>query len=260
MPSRLDINDFVINSSGEIFAGTADGIFRSSDNGDNWIERNNGLTNTSIKTLAINSLDYIFAGTFYNAFIFRSTDDGDNWKSTNNGIPASFVNALAINSNNIIFAGTWNFGIFYSINYGNNWTNINNGLSNVQIHSLAINSSNIIFAGSHGDGVFQLKFFETDITFEIDSGIMPGRYALTQNYPNPFNPSTKINFSLPRVSCVNLSVYNLLGQKVETLIKKEMVAGNYNVTWDGIDVASGIYFYRLESNGFVETKKMLLLK
>jgi len=118
---------------------------------------------------------------------------------------------------------------------------------------LAENNDYEVFIGALGEGCTQ-----TDISHNGEP--IPYEFSLRQNYPNPFNPRTEISFSLPRMSFVNLSVYNLLGQKVETLINKEMEAGQYSVTWDGSNVGSGIYFYRLESGDFIETKKMLLLK
>gem|GEM_PF-1804206 len=95
--------------------------------------------------------------------------------------------------------------------------------------------------------------------------ITPQSYQLTQNYPNPFNPSTTIRFYLSNRGFVDLAVYNILGRKVTTLVKSDMDAGWQEVIWDGASssgdkVASGIYFYRLMSGEFTETKKMLLLK
>ncbi|MGB2769137.1 MAG: T9SS type A sorting domain-containing protein, partial [Candidatus Zixiibacteriota bacterium] len=87
----------------------------------------------------------------------------------------------------------------------------------------------------------------------------------SQNYPNPFNPRTSIRFALPQDAHVSLTVYNVLGQKVVTLVDEEQPAGYETVWWDGKDatgdeVSSGIYFYRLEADEFLEVKKMLLVK
>jgi hypothetical protein len=97
------------------------------------------------------------------------------------------------------------------------------------------------------------------------SANLPTEFALSQNVPNPFNPSTQIQFALPKDAQVNLSVYNVLGQHVKTLVNDMMRAGMQNVTWDGTDntgsvVASGVYFYKLSAGDFSDTKKMLLLK
>ncbi len=85
-------------------------------------------------------------------------------------------------------------------------------------------------------------------------------YRLFQNYPNPFNPTTNIDFAIPQNSKVHLAVYNVIGEKVVDLISREMTAGYHSVTFDASNLVSGVYFYRLISDNFVETKKLLLLK
>jgi hypothetical protein len=104
----------------------------------------------------------------------------------------------------------------------------------------------------------------TDVEGDIGSSL-PGQYHLAQNNPNPFNPGTSIGFDLPRRSQVRISIYNGLGQQVDMLVNDELAAGDHSVYWDGTDykgrpVSTGVYFYRLQSGDFIETKKMLLLK
>ncbi len=101
----------------------------------------------------------------------------------------------------------------------------------------------------------------------IDDGLidLPKEFALRQNYPNPFNPTTEIKFDLPATSHVNLQIFNVLGQKVKTLVDGEMEAGYRSVTWNGTDnngksVSSGVYFYKLDAGEHVFTKKMMMLK
>jgi hypothetical protein len=94
---------------------------------------------------------------------------------------------------------------------------------------------------------------------------LPKKYSLGQNYPNPFNPATTISFSLAQSEKVKLKIYNLLGQEVLTLLNGEKPAGTHQIVWDGRDengitVASGIYFYKLEAAGFKEVKRMVFLK
>ncbi len=92
------------------------------------------------------------------------------------------------------------------------------------------------------------------------NGIKPAKFELEQNYPNPFNPTTNINFTLPKDSNVRLSVYNLLGQKVAALMDKPLTAGQYHVTFNGSDLPSGVYFYRLQAGKYSQTRKMLLME
>ena len=89
---------------------------------------------------------------------------------------------------------------------------------------------------------------------------LPNEFALLQNYPNPFNPSTKISFSLPKNQLVKLSVFNILGEFISELTNQEYDAGTYTIDFDGSVLASGIYFYRIETPEFVETKKMILMQ
>ncbi len=94
---------------------------------------------------------------------------------------------------------------------------------------------------------------------------LPNQFALLQNYPNPFNPATTIEYSLPRRSHATIRIFNLIGQRVATLVDREVSAGSHAVTWNGTDangtaVATGLYLYRLEAGDHVRTKKMLLLK
>lgn len=89
---------------------------------------------------------------------------------------------------------------------------------------------------------------------------LPTEFSLGQNYPNPFNPATEISFSLPSASHVKLEIFNVMGQKVATLVDGQVEAGEHIVKWDGSKAASGVYLYRLQADDFVDTKKMILLK
>ncbi|HEY3296072.1 MAG TPA: T9SS type A sorting domain-containing protein [bacterium] len=88
----------------------------------------------------------------------------------------------------------------------------------------------------------------------------PSGYELADNYPNPFNPSTSIQFVLPRASRVSLTIYNLLGEEVASLVDGMLSEGSHTVQFNGSTMGSGVYFYRLKTDGFVSTKKMIMLK
>jgi hypothetical protein len=101
-------------------------------------------------------------------------------------------------------------------------------------------------------------FYNTTTKVEEDENILD--YALSQNYPNPFNPSTIISYSIPKSELVELKVYDLLGREVANLVEEEQTAGNYKIEFDASKLSSGIYFYRLQSGGFTNTKKLILLR
>lgn len=120
------------------------------------------------------------------------------------------------------------------------------------------------FNNGNGAVCFEVKDPALDVR-QQSSELLPIKYALEQNHPNPFNPSTVIEFALPKASVTNLSIFNILGQRIATLVDKELPAGFYQVTWDGTSdngsvVATGIYFYRIEAGKFQSTKKLMFLK
>tara|TARA_R100000388_G_C7245246_1_gene164738 strand:- start:7062 stop:9383 length:2322 start_codon:yes stop_codon:yes gene_type:complete len=94
----------------------------------------------------------------------------------------------------------------------------------------------------------------------VDNSQLPKSFSLGQNYPNPFNPTTNINFDLPQAADVQLTVFNMLGQRVMTLVDNRMEAGAHKVTFDARNLASGMYMYRIEAGSFINTKKMMLIK
>ncbi len=89
---------------------------------------------------------------------------------------------------------------------------------------------------------------------------VPSEFVLSQNYPNPFNPTTIINFSVPEEGNVRIAIYNAVGEEVDVLVNSHKNAGNYSTGWNASSFSSGVYFYRIETNNFVQTKKMLLMK
>ena len=109
---------------------------------------------------------------------------------------------------------------------------------------------------------------ETGVTVGVEDNTLAGlpeKYQLMQNYPNPFNPTTTIRYALPQTSDVEVIIFNVLGQKVRSLVNQKQEAGYQQVVWDGrnesrLRVSSGIYFYRLKAGTYVKSKKMMVLK
>lgn len=101
----------------------------------------------------------------------------------------------------------------------------------------------------------------TDVGVEGHADLnLPLAFALKQNYPNPFNPATMIEFSIPNPERVTLAVFNILGQRVATLITGQLDAGTHSYYWDASGLASGLYIYRLEADGFAQSRKMMFIK
>jgi hypothetical protein len=139
--------------------------------------------------------------------------------------------------------------------------------------NLAYSNSSLQSAGEEGYALGDLNWFPSQkeawdqdaAGVTKDNNITPEAYSLSEAYPNPFNPETNFKFSIAKVGNVKLSVYNILGQKVRTLLNSDLTAGSYTAKWDGRDdygfsVSSGVYFFQLESGSFNMTKKMVLMK
>jgi hypothetical protein len=126
----------------------------------------------------------------------------------------------------------------------------------------------IDISDNSGTGVFLPDFVPGDIEILVPTDVeddgfglgLPDDFALSQNYPNPFNPTTTIMYSLPRAGNVKLNVFNILGQQVTSLVDGHRVAGTHVVDFDGANMPSGIYFYRLQYDGGSTTRKMTLVK
>ena len=115
----------------------------------------------------------------------------------------------------------------------------------------------------HGMVLDSISVFGPNTTVGINeptTNITPSRFELYQNYPNPFNPVTKIQFDIPAASFTTLKVYDATGSEVATFVSEDLVAGKYSVDFDASTHSSGIYYYRLESNGQIKTQKMSLVK
>ncbi len=116
-----------------------------------------------------------------------------------------------------------------------------------------------------GKYLYRLKQIDFNGTFEYSNEVevvvnIPDKFELSQNYPNPFNPTTKIQFNIPTAGNVKLIVYNLLGQNIKTLVSEFKESGTHSVNFDAPELTSGVYIYKLESGGFTQTRKMILLK
>jgi Peptidase family M28/Secretion system C-terminal sorting domain len=102
--------------------------------------------------------------------------------------------------------------------------------------------------------------YQTGTGVGNNGSLLPSKYELNQNFPNPFNPVTKINFAIPKKAFVMLKVFNMLGREVATLISDTKNAGYYTIDFNASNLSSGVYYYRLESDGFTDVKKMILVK
>ena len=137
--------------------------------------------------------------------------------------------------------------------------NENYKIADIKVDNISVGAlSEYTFSTIDSSHTISAEF--SQITGLENNEVLPKKYQLNQNYPNPFNPTTQISFDLLKKSKVKLSVYNLLGKRIAVLIDEIKNAGPHAVSWDASDLASGVYMYRLEADGFVQTRKMILLQ
>ncbi len=195
-----------------------------------------------------------------NLKLLKTENGGQSWQEKSNGI---------FQINDMFFADSlqgWAVGndasesgmILETTDGGENWT--------TQLEDLSAPLNAIYFKDGFGWAVgekgYVLKTNDGATWIDEKNNIVyPDKFELSQNYPNPFNPTTTISYQLQKQSNVELNIYNLLGQKVTTLVSKKQPAGNYKIEWDASGFASGVYLYKLSTDqGFTKIKKLILLK
>ena len=192
--------------------------------------------------------------------VCKTTNGGANWNSltlSGNVLlkDISFCNA----STGFIVAGTHNPSkvgqIYWTTNAGASWTLIKE-YTETELYSVACFGSKVYIGADPG------KILCADISVSITpiSTAVPEKYSLSQNFPNPFNPTTTIRFTIPKATQGSLIIYNMQGQEVKTITNQLFVAGTYEPQFNASGLSSGTYFYRLETEGFSQTKKMILVK
>ncbi|MGD8779501.1 MAG: YCF48-related protein [Ignavibacteria bacterium] len=189
--------------------------------------------------------------------IFKTTDKGKTWNYIDHGldIPDTNFRCISFSGDYGILANYYG-EIFLTEDGGNTWT-LHNDYYNVYTPStVTITDEGDALVGAYDGYILAYQA----VTGVEDGEELLNNYSLSQNYPNPFNPSTTIKYSIPEAGIVKVTVYNMLGQKVQDVLNTFHNAGNHEVVIDGSELSSGVYFYQLTAGSYQTTKKMLLLK
>lgn len=264
-------------------------IYRTNNGGTSWAAVVNGLPQTStdnnpVRCLSVSNADtsVVLAGLFLNAAtggMYLTTNGGQQWMLRHSGIyptTGTLIRCCIIKpgSSTEMYAGidratASQVGIFRTTDAGLSWTDFTGGtlLNTFSIRAVAfklVTGMHTLYAGesstatASGHGLFEYSWIVSGIS-NGNSGV-PDNYSLSQNYPNPFNPVTQINYALRKDGIVTLKIYDMTGSEVSTLVNEYQQAGYHNVEFNGANLSSGTYFYRITSNDFTATKKMVLLK
>jgi photosystem II stability/assembly factor-like uncharacterized protein len=257
--------DFVVvpNAAGgqTIFGGGFGGVWKSTNYGASWTLSNFGGTPQGMATTDGGSV--LFAGG--DPFgVYRSTDQGATWSPVNNGLTDLRITDLLSPDGTNLFAGGAG-GVFLSTDRGEHWIPVSTGLT-TGIQSLGKSADGTeLLAGTSGYGVWKRPFAEMMQVTSVAADDAPRRQLALRAYPNPFNPSTTIRFSLSGTTPVRLSIVDITGRHVRTLVDEIRGAGEQRLSWDGKDdrgnlLGSGVYLYRLDAEGESRTGKLSLMK
>ncbi len=262
-------------NSNVIYVGSDDShVWVSSDNGTTWDEISDGLPIRWVTRVAVDPTDENIVYATFNGLkwkdpqphVFRSTNKGTTWTDISSNLPDAPVNAFAVDpvEPNRLYLGN-DVGMYVSFNSGQSWWVLGEGLPILPIGDIEIHpTTRELVAGTYGRSMYKIDLNLVPTSVESSDPVLSGFY-LEQNYPNPFNPTTNIGFRISDHGFVSLIVYDILGKEISTLVNEEKPAGNYEFQFSvgqdsSPDLASGVYFYRLTTENFSETKKMLLLR
>lgn len=252
---------FFIDANTGWAAGSFSGsvIIKTINGGANWENLNSGATSALSAIQFIDNNTGWCVGSFNT--ILKTTNSGSNWismisSSLNTLYDVEFANSNtgwvvgSIGANNLIMNTT---------NGGSNWTDqMNSSLGG--LYSVDFINNNTGWTCGYLGRLFHTTTGGFLLGVHSVSGEIPVEFSLKQNYPNPFNPSTKINYSIPKSQFTILKIYDELGNEVATLVNQQQSAGSYEVDFNGSSLPSGVYFYKLQSENFSETKRMTLIK
>lgn len=267
----------ITGSSGTVWAGGETATFaplilKSVDDGVNWSAFHPNLGgDNACNSIAVDPLhpDTVYAG--MEGAVIKTVDGGPNWFITPLHNTPYYFHGLVIspgNPDHLVAGGSTNsfqFGLFETFDGGNSWTAVleTDSIAGISSMDAQIEGNEfVVYMGTFGDGVYRYK---SPVTGIKDRATVAGDFRLLQNYPNPFNPTTVISWQLAVGSEVELAIYNLLGQKIRTLVNGKQPAGFHRVEWDGRDdagraVASGIYVYQIKAGEIVQSRKMILIR
>ena len=248
---RTPTTSLISTDDGHLLAGSYGIVYNSLDEGTTWGQLGTGLPATAIKGLSVTTDAYTFAGT--DSGLFRLQPQGELWEPTS---LSTIVREVVNNTDGDLFAAGQN-GVYLSTDTGETWTPVTSGLRNPYVTALGFDSFGYVYGGTFGGGVFRSANSTTGFTTQQDN---LGSFTLMQNYPNPFNPKTAISYQLTAVTQVNLTIYDLLGREVATLVSEKLGPGTYERRFDATGLSSGVYLYRLQIGTFSSTKAMVLLK
>lgn len=257
--TALDGIWFVNENTG--YVGGANVFLKTTDAGATWVNKI-GLFISPFETAE--AVYFSDANTGYyctntsNCRIVKTTNGGDNWTliHSNEGISAGWDMSFTNASTGYVCTGSGK--VLKTTDAGLTWGIQNTPLTE-NLYTIHFPSVNTGYISSWSGKILKTTNGGLSFITKIENEIVKN-YLLEQNFPNPFNPSTNIKFKLKEKGFTTLNIYNITGKCITALINQSLEKGSYEISFNANDYPSGIYFYTLESNGFKQTRKMILLK
>jgi photosystem II stability/assembly factor-like uncharacterized protein len=251
---------YFFNSTTGFIAGKQGMIRKTTDSGLTYTLLNSG-TALRVSSIYFTDDNYGYA-VCDSETVLRTTNGGVNWLSQRLGTVVGYESVFFINHNTGYAVGNWweiaTYKLIKTTNAGVNWTTVSQGNGNPYFDIFFADVNTGWITGY--DGLI-LKTTNAGSTFiSGQNNQLPSGFKLFQNYPNPFNPITKIKYSVSKNSFVIIKVYDILGKEIFTLTEKQHLPGVYELTFDASKLNSGMYIYKINADGFTDTKKMLVIK
>ncbi len=244
-------------NNGTVWAGTFDGLFRTTDRGESWSSQNTGLASLFVRALFADRDVTLRAGTADG--VYRLGPGTDSWEP--DGLQGTTVTSITRGANGALYVGTYGSGVFERAGETSGWQERNEGLANLQVLSIeyasGILDGDALLASTDGDGVYVMLL--PAVSVEEQPTFQP-LIVLEQNYPNPLTASTTITFSLPTTADASLRIFDLLGREVATLVSGRLPSGHHTAEWESGGVAAGTYFYSLDVGGVRRTRPMMITR
>jgi photosystem II stability/assembly factor-like uncharacterized protein len=248
-----------------MYATVGTSVYRSTNRGYTFTNVTSGLPGRVITSVNVHPDSSDVAILTFSGFgagkMYKTSNGGANWFNISGNLPDAPANDGLIYYPGMatsVYLIATDIGVFMTNNYGASWVELADGLPNtVAMHLDYNHSANKLRIGTHGRGVYEI----TNLSgISNNTGAIPSEFKLMQNYPNPFNPSTTISYNIAKREKVSLKVFDMMGKEVYTLVNTAQDAGSYNIVFNASNLSSGVYFYKLETEDFSDTKKMIIVK
>ncbi len=239
------------------FIGGNGFILKTSDGGNSWAKANG-----TIKDICSISFSDSLNGTAISngGAIFKTNDGGDSWVIIQDGNYQNYFSSVCYrDSKHGIIVGKYGI-MLYTNNGGNSWVQGDNPTVTSLNSIFFTNSTSGWIVGNNGTILKYNGQNNLSSIYNKPQAISLNKFYLSQNYLNPFNPSTKIEYKITSPGIVKITIYDILGEKIKTIIDEYKSSGNYSLTINLSNYSSGVYFYKIQENNFIQLKKMVLIK